>query len=366
MPTPVIYYISGHGFGHARRSLEVIRQLLALRPDVFVHIRTTAPAAIFNSLPPGRAMHHEVGLDAGAAEADTLTIDLDRTADVAAQAIAGRDQTIAQEQAFIEEQGVRLLLCDAPFLAGDIARAARCPCIAVTNFTWDWIYEPAFSRDVRYAGLLTEISDAYAKMSTLLRLPFPGTTDRIRETIDVPLVTARAQLSRDVVFERLGLDRADDRPRILIAMRGGVSDEALLMAAASAPGMLFLSPYPIPAAAPANLRRIETGGAVDFSDVLSITDVAVSKLGYGTLAECIAAQTALLYPPRAGFREDGVTEAQAPRYLRMRRIDKDSFLAGNWSDSLRALLASSAPPERINLDGAQVCARLISDRLPSP
>lgn len=365
MATPVIYYISGHGYGHARRSAEVMRQLLAARSDVVVHVRTTAPAAIFAKLPARRVIHHAVKLDGGAVEADALTIDLERTAEMVGDAIAQREQAMAQEMQFIEEQGVKLLLADAPFLAGDIARAAQAPCIAVTNFTWEWIYEPAFSRDPRFAGLLTEISDAYAKMSTLLRLPFPGTTGRISETIDVPLVAARAQLPSEEVLRRLGLDAQDQRRRILIAMRGGVSDQALLAAARATPDMLFLNPYDIPQDSPQNLRRIETGGAVDFSDVLSITDIAVSKLGYGTLAECIAAGTSLLHPPRTGFREDQVTAAQAPRYLRMQAIGKDDFLGGQWTEALRELLARPEPPERMRLDGAAVCARLISERLPS-
>ena len=36
-------------------------------------------------------------------------------------------------------------MADIPFLAGDIAAAAGIPIIAITNFTWDWIYEPYFN-----------------------------------------------------------------------------------------------------------------------------------------------------------------------------------------------------------------------------
>src|SRR5688572_18989751 len=112
MPIGVIYYISGHGYGHARRSAEVMRRLLDLRGDLVIHVRTTAPPAIFARLPAGRVIHHDVKLDGGAVESDTLTIDLERTAEMAAEAIAGREMTIAQEVRFIEEQGVKLLLSD--------------------------------------------------------------------------------------------------------------------------------------------------------------------------------------------------------------------------------------------------------------
>ena len=48
MPRPLVYYISGHGFGHASRSIEVVNALLALAPDLPIHIRTAAPRWLFD------------------------------------------------------------------------------------------------------------------------------------------------------------------------------------------------------------------------------------------------------------------------------------------------------------------------------
>jgi hypothetical protein len=36
----IVFYISGHGFGHASRSIEVINAMLARRPETRVGVRT--------------------------------------------------------------------------------------------------------------------------------------------------------------------------------------------------------------------------------------------------------------------------------------------------------------------------------------
>ena len=48
MPPVVVFYISGHGFGHASRDIEVINALLDRRPEVRVIVRTAAKRWLFD------------------------------------------------------------------------------------------------------------------------------------------------------------------------------------------------------------------------------------------------------------------------------------------------------------------------------
>src|SRR3712207_5405853 len=43
----IIYYVSGHGFGHGRRAAEVMAALFRRHPSVEIHVRTSAPAWLF-------------------------------------------------------------------------------------------------------------------------------------------------------------------------------------------------------------------------------------------------------------------------------------------------------------------------------
>ena len=43
----ILFYVSGHGFGHATRSAEVIRAFGNDHPEIAVRVVTTAPQRIF-------------------------------------------------------------------------------------------------------------------------------------------------------------------------------------------------------------------------------------------------------------------------------------------------------------------------------
>src|SRR5678816_3537501 len=97
----IAYYITGHGFGHARRSVEVVKELLRLRPDLQVHFRTTANPAIFQELPAAKFELQRVELDPGAIEKDLFTIDHEATIKAVRAAMGRRDQVVAAEAEFL-------------------------------------------------------------------------------------------------------------------------------------------------------------------------------------------------------------------------------------------------------------------------
>jgi predicted glycosyltransferase len=187
-------------------------------------------------------------------------------------------------------------------------------------------------------------------MSALLQLPFGHDTDAFPQVVPVPLIARRSTHGPAEVLRRIGLDEADRRPRVLVAMRGGVPPATLERAAASAPDFQFL-----------RVRPEESG--LDFSDLVAASDVVVSKLGYGTIAECIAHGTRLVWPPRAGFHEDDVTRSEAPRYLRMEPIAAGEYAAGDWRAALERVMALPSPPGQMPLDGAMACARFLAQQL---
>ena len=82
----------------------------------------------------------------------------------------------------------------------------------------------------------------------------------------------------------------------------------------------------------------------------------ISKVGYGIVSDCIANGVALLYPPRSGFREDEITLAVAPGYVRMRRMSIEDFRAGRWRSHVLEMLNQPEPAPRMRTDGDQVIA----------
>jgi L-arabinokinase len=345
MPT-LAYYVSGHGFGHARRSAQVLRALRARRGDLDLLVRTAAPASIFAGIEGVRVSAPEPDFDSGVVERDLLSIDGAASMRRLAETLSRRAELVAAEAAFLRESGASFVAADIPFLAADAAEAAGLRSVAVGNFTWDWIFEPYATAATR--PLIDAIRESYGKMDGLLQLPLAHGVDCFRAVTPVPLVAGQSTADRAETLGRLGLDAADRRPRVLVAVRGGISREVLVDVAKGAADLVFVAVQRVDGA-PANLKCVD-GGRVDFTDLLAACDAVVSKVGYGILSDCMANGVALLYPPRVGFREDEISVEQSPRFMRMRGLPAADFAAGRWAPHLTALLDQPAPPARAATD----------------
>jgi L-arabinokinase len=356
------YYVSGHGFGHARRTAQVVRAMRARRADVRVVVRTAAPASIFAGIGGARVTAPPITVDPGVVERDTLTVDGPASLRKLADVLARRDEIVAAEAAFLRESGANYVAADIPFLAADSARAAGIGCVAVGNFTWDWIFAP-FAETAADRDRITRVRASYANVDALLQLPLGHPVDRcFREVVPMPLVAGRPVAGRAAALAAMGISPDDRRPRVLVAMRGGLSDEVLRAASTESPDVLFVAAHAL-ADPPANLLRTPTIAGLDFTDCLVACDAVISKVGYGILSDCMANGVALLYPPRVGFREDEVTVTQCPRYMRMRELPPADFTAGRWRGGLTRLLASPAAPARMDATGDAAVAEALLTRM---
>ena len=98
---------------------------------------------------------------------------------------------------------------------------------------------------------------------------------------------------------------------------------------------------------------------LQYQDLVAAADVVVTKPGYGIVSECVANGTPLLYTSRGAFVEYDVFVAEMPRVLRCRFMPQEDLRAGRWRQHIDALLAQTAPPERAQINGAQVAAELV-------
>lgn len=360
----VLFYVSGHGLGHASRDAEVIRRIVRLEPDVTVAVRSSAPRWIFN----GTGQHLPISLtaadvDTGVAQIDSIRLDEDETARLAWHFYREFDRRAIAEAAAIKASGARVVVGDIPPLAFEAAARAGVPSIALANFTWDWIYEGYASFARLAPEVIPTIRQAYAKTTRALRLPLHGGFDAMRSVVrDIPLIARHAQRTREETRTLLNLGR--DAIVALASFGGhGVDLPYADIARSSRFTILLTDHEDRDLAGPENLRRVRIDWLADrgiqYADLVAASDVVVSKPGYGIVSECLANGPALLYTDRGRFREHDVFVETMPRLLRCRHISQDDLRSGRWNDSIEALLAQDPPPERIATDGADVAARII-------
>lgn len=367
----VVFYISGHGFGHATRDIELINAMLARRADLRVVVRTTAPRWLFElmiRLPPGASPVdvHRVETDAGIVQIDSLHLDEGETLRRARAFMAGFEERVAQEAAFLEEQRADLVIADIPPLGIAAAHRAGCPAIALGNFTWDWVY-------AAYAGagdLATALAGAYATADVGWRLPMHGGFASIDTVVDLPFIARRS--TRDPAETRRALELPADEPLVLVAFGGYGLKDIDLDALSRLDGYVALVSGNVPlghlrdglrgerrgSLLPVDEQKMNAAG-IQYEDLVRAVDVVATKPGYGIIAECLANDTALLYTERGHFVEYDVLVREMPRFLRARYIDHADLFRGRWTPHLDALLAQPAPPERPPVNGADIAAEAL-------
>jgi L-arabinokinase len=361
----VVFYVSGHGLGHATRDVEVIRSIGRLEPGVSVAVRSSAPSWIFAGAGPALVDLAHVDVDTGVAQIDSLRLDEDETARLAARFYDEFDRRVEAEARVIAESGAAVVVGDIPPLAFAAAARAGVPSIALANFTWDWIYEAYASFATLAPETLGIVRRAYARATRALRLPLHGGFEPMARAVeDIPLIARHAGHARDETRRLLHLENG--RIVALASFGGHGVDLPYADIARSGHFTLLLTDFEDRGGAhPDNLRCVNAAWLNEqgyrYSDLVAAADVVVSKPGYGIVSECVANGPALLYSDRGRFREHDLFVAMMPRLLRCRHISQDDLRAGRWSDAIDALLAQGPPPERVPTDGADVAARIILD-----
>jgi UDP:flavonoid glycosyltransferase YjiC (YdhE family) len=339
-----VFYISGHGFGHASRSIAVINALLARRPGVRVIIRSAvAPWLVARTAHPAVELA-AVETDTGVVQIDSLRLDAAASLARAGAFMASFDARVAAEAAFLRAEGATLVVADLPPLGIAAAAAAGIPGMAFGNFTWDWIY-------AHYPGgepLARAIGEIYAHTTLALRLPMWGGFATMPAVREVPFVARRARRDRDHTRRALGLPRD---ARVVLVSFGGYGLSGVTRPQTR--GYHVLWPGDVDEAA-------MSARGFRYEDLVGASDVVVSKPGYGIISDCLANGAALLYTSRGDFREYPVLVEAMPRVLRCAFIEQEALFAGDWTPSLDRLLAQPPPPETPATNGADIVAALIS------
>src|ERR1051325_10424072 len=137
----VVFFISGHGFGHASRQVEIINALGRIAPETHVIVRSAVSPSLLQrtvtvpyELRPGAC-------DSGIVQTTSVSHDDDATVRAALSFYSNYEERVTAEAAPLALDKVGVVVGDIPPIAFSVAARLRVPSVAIANFTWDWIYE---------------------------------------------------------------------------------------------------------------------------------------------------------------------------------------------------------------------------------
>jgi UDP:flavonoid glycosyltransferase YjiC (YdhE family) len=351
----LVWYCSAHGFGHAVRSGLILAEVRRRAPSLAIHVRAAAPPWFF---PPGVDFRRLVA-DFGIAQQDSVTEDLDGTLSRATEFAAALPALLADETAFLRSVDAALVVGDLPPLAFLAAQAAGVPAVGLGNFAWDWIYAAYAAERPAFARLAADARAAYGHAALLLRLPFHGDMSAFGQIEDVPLVARQAPDDRAACRAQFQLPPA---AKIVLLSFGGIGLERFPYE--RLPG---LADYYFVATDPAAPRlpnlRVLSAQLRNYQTLVRAADVVVTKPGYGIVADCLAAQTRVLYSDRGAFPEYPILVDALETCGPALHLPRAALLAGDLGPALDRLLALERPWRTLRLDGAAVAARRLLEHL---
>nr|GMC61301.1 L-arabinokinase-like isoform X1 [Ipomoea batatas] len=196
-PLVFAYYVTGHGFGHATRVVEIVRNLILAGHEV--HVVTGAPNYVYTSeIQSPQLFIRKVLLDCGAVQADALTVDrlasLEKYIELA---VVPREEILATEVDWLKSIKADFVVSDVVPVACRAAANAGIPAVCCTNFSWDFIYaEYVMAAGIQNRSIIWQIAEDYSHCEFLIRLPGYCPMPAFRDVIDVPLVVRRLHKSR--------------------------------------------------------------------------------------------------------------------------------------------------------------------------
>jgi hypothetical protein len=346
------YYITGHGYGHAIRTAQILK---ALPTDIPCILRTTVPERLFQEEVPGRAfIYAPAEFDCGCLQTDSVTVLPRATLERYTQIAIANEARLGAEVAFLRQHDVRAVVTDIPSFPLRVAREAGIPGYAVANFSWHDIYQEYMETPTDEA-LLAQMREEYsdATMAFLTPLATPTVAAPFPMVEQVPLVARRGRANSQALRQWAGTEN-----RLALIYLGVWGMEMDWDALGRIAGWTFLV-YDLPPRPQANVVVLDRR-VWPYADAAASVEAVFSKAGYGTVTECIANGVPLIYVARTAFAEYEALVHGMDRWGGGIPLSDAKFRAGYLEEALKAALSAPCNPNIFPVNGAQVIAERLA------
>ena len=379
MAAAIVFYVSGHGFGHASRTIEVINALLARRPETRVGVRTSAPRWLFDLTVKGKVAFSTLECDTGVVQIDALTLD---EADTIRRAWSFHSDLVtraASETRVLRELGAGLIVGDIP--AAGLRGKRRVG--DTVDRPWQLHVGLGLCRLPACASCAVAATGDPRCVRQVVDGAAAADVGRLRDLLERqghPVHRAARGRTREEVCKILKLP--SDKPIVLVSFGGyglpGLDTDVLskfkkytVVGTANVAVGRTRKETPTAERKGAFININEEAmydAGIRYEDLVGAAEVVVTKPGYGIISECIANDAAVLYTSRGHFPEYDVIVEDMPKYLRTSFINQEELFGGKWEPYLDKLLAQSRPRnyKKPETNGADVAAEVLLKALDKP
>ncbi|MEM5016260.1 glycosyltransferase [Metabacillus indicus] len=302
----IAYYISEYGYGHATRSIALIRELMNHIEVRIVICNSFAIDFIKDSLHEfgDRIVYHRVSTDVGYVLKEQ-SLDIDSTAlnEACRQYLKSLPDVVAAEAAFLQDYDVDLIISDVSPLAFEVAERLQVTSLGISNFTWHTAYKNIINQE-----LLAAFAVSYDKMDYFFSLA--GSVEPkwgVKDNQSFGFFSRRVSKT-EVRNIRDFLDPKDDKQLVFlpIGMKIDLGD-ITKFPLWDQKNCVFVVSSNMTIDHP-NVHKIPST-YTEVQNYVAAADLVISKAGWGTISEAVGNGTSLTIINRPGMDEDQNTIA---------------------------------------------------------
>lgn len=325
--------ISAHGFGHAGQVLPLVRVLLEEVPALRVTLRSAVPAWKLREhlgrdvpvdVPPpdiGMVMHGPAEVDVAASAAAYADLHRDW------------DSVVTAEARRLAELQPGLLLADVPYSSLAAAAQVGIPAVALCSLNWGQIYRAYCGGYADAPATLKQIDAAYRSARVFLQTRPHAPMPELDNARSIGPICRQGRTAPQALRDALGVN---DATRLALVAFGGIAGRMAVGELPRRPDLVWLRP---------GGGRGSRDDVVDadvlgwsFCDLAASVDLMVTKAGYGTVCETLAAGTRLLFVERPDWPENTAMRDFALAHGTAAAIAPQTLAAGDFGTILDKLL----------------------------
>ena len=294
----IAFYISDHGFGHASRSIAIIRELIK-KDNLKIHIKTSNPLEfIKNSLKDKDNIYFDyLETDIGLIlKKNSFELDKDLLVDKLKDWFKEWEILINKEYDFLINKDIDLVISDITPWIFNSANKANIKSVAISNFTWYSQYKEILAdKNIN----LTKIKEAYNKADLFIKYPF-GLKVNNKNVINTGLISRKFNQNK---IKNKKNKIGNDKKLIYMGIGKSVDYDVLNnidFNKLDQYNWLFSSGVEVEGD---NIYKIPQNES-ETQNYIAACDYAVTKAGWSTISEAVLSKTPMLLIGREEIPED--------------------------------------------------------------
>jgi len=360
----IAYYISDHGYGHASRSIAVIRRLLETLLDIEIYVNSSYPLKFLReSLSDKNGVKfRRVRNDFGYVSDENIEINAKKIENRYKNWQKTWESYIYNEKEFCKSKDIDLILSDIapqPFIVGD---ELGIPSIGISNFTWYEIYEELFDETKK----IEKLKKAYKKADLGLILPFETGLDPFEKKEKVGLICRENTKDYQIIRDEMG---TNDEEKIIYFGVGksyfdnGKNNFQFLDALRENYSIMVSSGYDLIDDPDYVIPEDET----ESQNYIGACDLIISKFGYGVVSEGITSRTPMILAKR-NILEDEKGMEKLKRWEMIDEVSRECLISGEYLEKVHQMFYEENNfyqdvSERLRQDGSKEVIRIVDEFL---